>query len=98
MASEPTPKPQLDTHTAQAERVADFLAQHPGSTSKEIDAECDTGCISKVLSAMKKELGYGIGIGRRPVPCVSGSRFRRVRTYTLTHRPTVTQSDLFPAS
>ena len=47
---------------------------------------------------MKKELHYGIGIGRRPVPCVSGSLFRRVRTYTLTHRPTVTQSDLFLAS
>lgn len=98
MATDATPKPQLDTRIAQAQRVADYLEQHPDSTLKEIDAACDTGCISRVLSAMKKELHYGIGSGWRPVPCVSGSRFRRVRTYTLTHRPTVTQSDLFPAS
>lgn len=98
MATDATPKPQLDTRNAQAERVADYLEQHPCSTLKEIDAACDTGCISKVLSAMKKELHYGILIGRGHVPCVSGSLFRRVRTYTLTHRPTVKQSDLFLAS
>lgn len=92
-----TPKPQLDTHVAQAERVADYLEQHPASTAKEIDGVCDTGCISKVLSAMKNDLGYGIAPDRRPVPCVAGSRIRRVRTYTLTHRPTVTQPDLFPS-
>jgi len=88
--------PQLDTRQAQAERVADYLEQHPASTLKEIDAACDTGCISKVLSAMKKELGYGVESGRRPVPCVSGSRIRRVRIYTLTYRPSMTQPDLFP--
>ena len=32
MATDATPKPQLDTRTAQAERVADYLEQHPGST------------------------------------------------------------------
>lgn len=98
MATDATPKPQLDTRNGQAQRVADYLDQHPASTLKEMDAACDTGCISKVLSAMKKELGYGIDAGWRPVPCVSGSLIRRVRTYTLTHRPTVMQSDLFLAS
>ena len=32
------------------ERVANFLQNHPDSTGKEIDAACDTGCITKVLS------------------------------------------------
>lgn len=98
MHSNVTPKPQLDSHAAQAARVADYLEQHPGSTLKEIDASCDTGCISKVLSAMNNNLGYGIAPGWRLVPCVSGRLSRRVRTYTLMHRPTVMQSDLFPAS
>jgi len=89
--------PQLDTRHAQAARVADYLEKYPASTQKEIDAVCDTGCISKVLSAMKKELGYGIATDRRPVPCVSGKSFRRVRIYTLTHRPAMNQPDLFPA-
>lgn len=91
------PKPQLDTRAAQAERVADYLEQFPASTAKEIDAVCDTGCISKVLSDMPG-LGYGVGKARRPVTCVSGRLTRRVRTYTLIHRPTVSQHELFPDS
>jgi hypothetical protein len=59
---------QTDTRPVQAARVADYLAQHPPSTQKEIDAACDTGCISKVLSVMSS-LGYGIGKGRRNVSC-----------------------------
>ena len=96
MASDTLPRPQLDTHNAQADRVADYLEQHPGSTAKEIDAACDTGCISKVLSAMAKDLGYGINPGSRYIPCVAGSLTRRVRTYTLTHRPSMNQLKLFP--
>lgn len=95
MASETPSKPPRDTRKEQAERVADYLEQHPDSTAKEIDAVCDTGCISKVLSAMKKKLGYGVKPGWRPVPCVGGSLMRGVRTYTLLHRPTVTQCELF---
>ena len=86
-------KPQLDTRLAQAARVADYLEQNPDRTAKEIDAECDTGCISKVLSAMPG-MGYGIAHGRRYVPCFHGSKGRRVHTYRLTHRPGV-QPDLF---
>jgi len=95
MATDTNIKPQLDTHNAQAERVATYLEQHPKSTAKEIDAVCDTGCISKVLSAMKNELGFGIEAGTRRVPCVAGSLTRRVRTYTLLHRPSMNQLKLF---
>lgn len=85
----------LDTREAQASRVADSLEQYPASTQKEIDARCDTGCISKVLSEMPR-LGYRLEKGWREVACRSGMR-RRVRTYTLTQRPGV-QPDLFASS
>lgn len=85
--------PQLDTRLSQAARVADYLEQYPASTQKEIDAACDTGCISKVLSEMPR-LGYGLSRGWRDELCASGSHMRQVRTYTLTYRPS-TQPDLF---
>lgn len=86
--------PQLDTRPGQATRVADYLEQHPASTLKEIDAVCDTGCISKVLSAMEKELRYGIAKAWRYVNCAAGTRTRKVRTYTLIYRPSI-QPELF---
>lgn len=88
--------PAADTRPAQAARVATYLEQHPGSTLKEIDAVCDTGCISKVLSDMPG-LGYGIAKGWRDVLCAAGSRTRQVRTYTLLYCPS-TQPDLFLAT
>jgi hypothetical protein len=75
-----------DTRPAQAERLADYLAQHPEATGADL-AACDVGCVTRVLSAMVRELGYGIRRGWRWVPCVGGTKRRRVRTYTLTHRP-----------
>lgn len=86
-------RPQTDTRPAQASRVADYLEKNPGSTAKEIDAVCDTGCTSKVLSDMPG-LGYGISKGWRDVTCAAGSRTRQVRTYTLLYR-SHTQPDLF---
>lgn len=88
-----TNTPQPDTRPAQAARVADFLELHPDSTAKEIDAACDAGCMSKVLSDMPR-MGYGVRKGWRSVTCASGNRTRSVRTYALMHRPT-TQPDLF---
>jgi hypothetical protein len=85
------PKPRaIDTREAQAERVADFLEAHPeGSTLAEIDAACDLGSPTKVLSAMRLELGYGICRGpSRWVACVGGTKSRNVPTFILTHRPT----------
>ena len=92
------PKPREDTRPEQAARVADFLERHPASTQKEIDAVCDTGCISKVLSDMERTDLYGMGYGLfkdwRKVSCAGGSHTRRARTYTLLHRPKA-QPDLF---
>ena len=84
---------QADIRPAQAARVADYLEQYPASTQKEIDAACDTGCISKVLSDMPG-LGYGFSKGWRGEPCAGGSRTRQVRIYTLLYRPRP-QPDLF---
>jgi hypothetical protein len=93
------PRPTLaaDTREAQAQRVADYLDTHPASTSKEIDAACDTGCISKVLSEMcdPERLAYGMEKGRRQVECANASATRGVRTYTLLSRPTKKQKDFF---
>ncbi|MBK1685389.1 hypothetical protein [Rhodoferax fermentans] len=83
-----------DTRPAQAARVADFLELHPNSTAKQIDAACDTGCITKVLSDMPR-LGYGLGKDWQRVTCANGQRTREVRTYVLLYRPTA-QPDLFP--
>ena len=85
--------PLTDTRPAQALRVANYLDQLPASTLKEIDAVCDTGCISKVLSDMPG-LGYGISKGWREVMCAAGNHTRMVRTYTLLFRPRA-QPDLF---
>ena len=87
------PKPQVDNRPAQAERTADHLEHHPESTAKEIDSVCDTGCISKVLSDMPR-MGYGLRYDWRFVSCDRGNRTRRVRIYTLLHRPE-NQPDLF---
>ena len=73
-----TPPP--DARPAQADRVAAYLERHPASTQKEIDAVCDTGCISKVLSVMEKELRYGIAKDWRDVRSTAGAWMRRVRT------------------
>jgi hypothetical protein len=80
-----TPPP-VDTRPAQAERVAAFLERCPSSTAKEIDAVCDTGCVSKVLSDMTR-MGYGLHRAWRLVDCAAGQHRRRVRVYGLTHRP-----------
>jgi hypothetical protein len=87
-------KPPADTRPAQADRVATFLETNPASTLKEIDAVCDTGCISKVLSAMEKELHYVIAKDWREVRSAAGTWIRRVRTYKLLCRPS-RQPELF---
>ena len=81
--------PLPDTREAQAERAADFMTLHPeGSTLAEIDAAADLGSPTKVLSAMRRELGYGIRRGPdRWVMCARGAKLRHVRTYVLLHRP-----------
>ena len=87
-------KPIADTRPAQADRVAAFLEVNPSSTLKVIDAVCDTGCISKVLSAMEREFRFGIAKDWREVRSAAGAWIRRVRTYTLLCRPSQ-QPELF---
>lgn len=79
----------IDTREAQAERAADYMERHPeGATLAEIDAAADLGSPTKVLSAMRRELGYGIARGPgRWVHCARGRGCRHVATYVLTHRP-----------
>lgn len=78
--------PEADNRQWQAVRVANHLEAKPHSTAKEIDAACDVGCITKVLSDMPK-LGYGVGKGWRTERCDQGNRTRQVRTYALLYRP-----------
>jgi len=66
--------------------VASFLERHPQATAKEIDAACDTGCITKVLSDMPR-VGYGLARDWLDVLCVRGQRKRRVCVYRLLHWP-----------
>ncbi len=77
-----------DDRPAQAERVANYLELHPGASLREIDAACDLGSPSKVLSDMPG-LGYCIRRAWRLVPCAFGDAQRQRRTYYLTHRPTL---------
>lgn len=81
--------PPTDTREAQAERAADYMAQHPeGATLAEIDAAADLGSPTKVMSAMRRELGYGIAYGPdRWMNCAGGAKRRQVKTYVLTYRP-----------
>ncbi|MBV7458784.1 hypothetical protein C8C94_4863 [Acidovorax sp. 94] len=91
-------KPKEDTRPEQAVRAADYLETHPGATAKEIDAACDVGSVTKVLSDMQRldlpGMGYGIARDWRQIPCAGGTHVRKVRTYTLLHRPRA-QPDLF---
>ena len=87
------PTPPTDTRPAQAARVADYLERHPGATAKQIDAACDVGSVTKVLSDMPA-LGYGLARDWRSVPCLDGALMRFVRIYSLRHRPG-RQPDLF---
>lgn len=94
MGDSTTTRPVLDTHPEQAKRVADYLEAHPASSAKKIDAACDTGCITKVLSAMRKELGYRLSHSTDLALCANGAKSRYVRLYTLLARPSECR-DLF---
>ncbi len=68
--------------------VADYLEQHPASTLADIDTACTVDNLPEVLDDMEIS-GYGINIEwcMRSVACAGGQHVRRVKTYTLTHRP-----------
>lgn len=88
-----SPPPRFDNRPDQAQRVALFLESRPRATAKEIDAACDTGCITKVLSEMPR-MGYGLARDWLNVNCLQCDRIRRVRVYRLLHWPRAVR-DLF---
>jgi hypothetical protein len=83
------PSPAADSRPAQAERAADFMEAHPeGVTAAELEAACDLGSVTKVLSEMVRRLGYRIARTWRRVPCRYSRATRRRRVYLLVSRPT----------
>lgn len=78
----------VDTREAQCARVADFLEARPsGATRRELDAACDAGCMTKVLSDMPR-MGYTLHKGWGRERCAAGALTRsRVRVYVLLSRP-----------
>lgn len=89
------PVPPTDTRTAQMWRAGRFMSTKPdGSTLQELQAACDLGSSSKVLSDMSRA-GFGIAKSWRLVSCAGGKHRRRVRVYVLTSWPDHGQLDLF---
>lgn len=87
---------QPDTRAAQIERVAAYLERNPGATLRQIEAACDTGSVTKVLSVMRRTSnGFVIKKERRLMPCNNWRNGRRVACYWLIARPTAAQGDLF---
>ena len=82
-----------DSREDQMRRVADCLESAPEgwATLHELDRACDLGSASKVISTMPAA-GYGIARRWGKVPRGDGTRFRRVRSYRLLHRPTTPQA------
>ena len=70
-------------------RVAAFLdTRAGGATRRELDAACDVGCMTKVLSDMLV-LGYVLRKQRGHELRSDGVSWRRVRVYVLIARPEV---------
>lgn len=83
-----------DSRAAQIERVTAFLERTPGATLRQIEAACDTGSVTKVLSVMRR-LGFVFRRewhrGIHPNGCVT----RRLARFWLVARPEGQQAELF---
>lgn len=78
-----------DVREGECARVADFFDTRPdGATRRVLDAVCDVGCMTKVLSDMPR-LGYVLRKAWGQELCADGVRWRRVRVYVLVSRPAV---------
>jgi len=88
-----------DDRAGQAERVADFMDQHPeGVTTAQIETACEPGSVTKLLSVMRKSLGYAIRREWVIEICQSGTKKRRRYRFYLKSRPDKKQQDLFPGA
>lgn len=93
--TKPTQLP-LDTRLHQASRAADFMALHPdGVTARQLNEACDVGSVTKLISVMRKEMGYSIRVARTNITCNGDAYTRRVALYILVSRPTQMQNSLF---
>ena len=88
--------PLNDSRRAQATRVADYLDTRPdGATRSEIEHACDPGSVTKLLSEMRRGLGYVVAKRRGAELTKAGTR-RRTMLYVLVSRPEGrTQGNLF---
>lgn len=94
-ATPPGIDPPCDTRRAQMYRAALFMQTRPdGITLKELQAACDLGSGTKVVSEMTRA-GFGLFKGWRTVTCAGGASVRRVRVYVLTAWPQQRQKNLF---
>jgi len=85
-----------DTRREQAARVAAFLQATPeGATLRQIDAACDVGSVTKLLSVMRLEYGYRIVSRRCQEACNGGSRRRERKKFFLLPDPESAQLGLF---
>ncbi len=85
-----------DDRVGQAERTADFMEPRiEGVTVSQIKAATDPGSVTKLLSVMRKELGYVIRRQRSHEICHGGMRQRPCWLFFLVSRPIKQQQDLF---
>ena len=86
-----------DTRKAQADRLADYMQMRPhGATIKELDSACDPGSCTKLLSVMRKRMGFVIRVSSERAMTAAGTR-RTVKRYFLVSRPGAKpQAELFP--
>lgn len=84
-----------DDRPGQILRVADYMEQHPeGVTIPQIEAACDPGSVTKLLSVMRKT-GYIFKKIRSTEICQNGTKQRNRWLFILVSRPANAQTDLF---
>ena len=80
----PWPILRTDSRREQAARVAAYLRATPeGATLRQIDAACDVGSVTKLLSVMRKDYGFHIVSRRCQEACNGGSRRRDRKKFFL---------------
>jgi hypothetical protein len=86
----------IDDRVGQAFRVAKFMELNPkGVTIPQIQAACDPGSATKLLSVMRKEFGYVITKKLNYEICLGGTKRRERPLFVLVSRPANVQQDLF---
>jgi hypothetical protein len=87
----------FDRREEQAARAADYMERHPeGVTTADIERECDPGSVTKLLSDMRRKLGYVIRREQGREVCASGTKQRKRWRFILVSRPSQAQQNLFP--